>query len=205
MLALLEAKGRHALGYHGRVQVGGNSIDSYFERGPEGCRDLLRDLAASAFVCPGQPDRSRLLASADFRGPMFSVFSADELATIEEWIRGLDSEVRDEAPGAATPPLAGNYVPAQDLGDLSERSALRFGECDLAELAFHFLNIDLHPFARPYATKVAIAAAALFEKVGRMSLIGEACPAYAPRALEILSNCSGSASARPIWTMRGRS
>ncbi|HZG08664.1 MAG TPA: iron-containing redox enzyme family protein [Allosphingosinicella sp.] len=185
MLALIEAKARFATGYHGRVEIGGTSLDSYFERGLEGWRDLLSALAASDFVCPARPEWSRLLTSATrIRGRMFGVFTADEITTIENWIRAT-ADGRSAEPSAAAPlPLAGTYTPPQHPQSFEQAAAARFGDSDLAELSYYFLNADLHPLARAHARKVATAYARLFARLGTMA--APDCPVYSFDALDDL-------------------
>jgi hypothetical protein len=92
MLALLESKRAHARGYHRGVQLGNESLAALFEARAE---DLLAQLASSGYVVPGRPGESVLLAkSVRFGGPMFGVFTEDELQVIEEWIAALPVQQR---------------------------------------------------------------------------------------------------------------
>jgi hypothetical protein len=63
MARLIQRKAPVAMGYHGRVQADGRSLDTLFAQAQGDPRVLLGWLATSAHVVPGQPERSRLIAA----------------------------------------------------------------------------------------------------------------------------------------------
>lgn len=183
MLRLLERKGRFAVGYHKDIRLNGVSIDDFLGRGEEGCRALMEALAASRYVRRGEPGRSRLLnVSISLRGPMFEVFSAEEVTIIEDWIVSLDGTGSQSEP-VVMPELAGLYEPAQDASDMAIKSEERFARCDVAELAFYFANADIYPIVRPYSAKVAARVAAALRAVSRASVPETA---FSPYSLPII-------------------
>ncbi|MEU3711143.1 iron-containing redox enzyme family protein [Streptomyces catenulae] len=98
---------RHA---HGTATVDGTLLDHYFDRSPEAGGDLLRALADSKWIKPGEPDRSPFLTVLTPRhAPMGKIFSAEDLALVRRWITGLtgpgDGPVI--APLAVTVPVTG--------------------------------------------------------------------------------------------------
>lgn len=188
MLRMLQNKSKFAIGYHKRVRVGGVPLDDYFSRGEAGCKDLMTALAKSRFIAPGKPHESRLLTSSvSLRGPMFEVFSAEEKDVIAQWVRGLEAgEATDQSkPVPPMPDLVGHYVPPQDASDFAAKSAARFGDCDVAELAFYFSNADLHPIIRPHSATIAGRVAAALTEVCSASLPDQSCPPY---SLDTLQN-----------------
>ena len=71
---------------HANRKLGVNRINDWFDD-PDG---FIDELAHSAFVVPGNPEASRLLAYlTTFQGPMYEVFSPDDLALWRDWIMWL--------------------------------------------------------------------------------------------------------------------
>ncbi|MFO0579335.1 MAG: iron-containing redox enzyme family protein [Polyangia bacterium] len=103
MIELVESKARHGFGYHRQLALGGRRFDEWLD--PQGAqrpdaRGFLRELARSRWVVPGQPDRSPLTQRAvAFGGPMFGVFTDDELAVMRAWITALGSLPEGESEG----------------------------------------------------------------------------------------------------------
>ncbi|WP_437592237.1 iron-containing redox enzyme family protein [Sorangium sp. So ce1000] len=90
MLALVEAKARHAFRFHGRVQIDGQALDDALDPARLDARRVLLRLARSPWIVPGKPDESPLVTrSVQFGGPMFGVFTAAEVDVMRAWIRAL--------------------------------------------------------------------------------------------------------------------
>ena len=88
MVELVRRKGLHAVGYHGRLKLAGQAFDERIVSDPEG---FVNDLAGSRWVRPGEPERSPLLTQLlAFGGPMFRIFSDQEVETMRVWIRTLE-------------------------------------------------------------------------------------------------------------------
>ena len=90
MIDVLCRKAPHAYGYHGNKRIGEDLIDAQFAPENFNPSALLDKLAASRFVAPGEPEKSRFVNSlVGFGGPMLAVFSDEELETARNWIRTL--------------------------------------------------------------------------------------------------------------------
>ncbi|MHB8492241.1 MAG: LodA/GoxA family CTQ-dependent oxidase, partial [Solirubrobacteraceae bacterium] len=85
MLAMIERKRRYAAFNHRGAMLGNSRIDDWFDD-PEG---LLDALAASPLVVAGRPEESPMLTRFKSSGPMFGVFTPDELLLWQDWIRSL--------------------------------------------------------------------------------------------------------------------
>jgi hypothetical protein len=133
MIELVQAKARHGFGYHRQLALGGRRFDEWFDtRGSQrpDARGFLRELARSRWVVPGQPERSPLVQRAvAFGGPMFGVFTEDELAVMRAWITALgspDPSQREDAPAAQIPTSPTiQTAPPQDVPPVPARSAAR--------------------------------------------------------------------------------
>jgi len=82
---LLRAKAYYARGYHGQTSVGGKTLDAWFAGEPFDAEGFLGAFAASAYVSGPSGGRpfDRLTG---FGGPMFGIFSREELALISAWL-----------------------------------------------------------------------------------------------------------------------
>lgn len=107
MVDLIRRKSRFAAGYHGRLKLGDRPFDEYVTQDPE---HFVRDLARSRWIVPGRPDRSLLLTRLiAFGGPMFRVFSDQEIGVIRAWVESLGAGTRVE-------PVSAVRCPAASLG-----------------------------------------------------------------------------------------
>jgi hypothetical protein len=92
MIELLRYKAREGAVYHQRYELAGRPLNEWFELASDGgdFAPLLRELAASKLVRPGDPDRSPLVRSlVGDHGPMFRIFTPEDLAVIRRWIGSL--------------------------------------------------------------------------------------------------------------------
>lgn len=105
MLSLIARKQPFAQLNHGNDNLpkfAGNRLNDWFEE-PQGLLDLL---AASNYVVPGDPDASYLLNDrTTYRGPMYKVFSPDELKLWADWIRWLAKTYVSDAAIPSDPAL----------------------------------------------------------------------------------------------------
>jgi hypothetical protein len=85
---------------HGTKQLGPNRINNWFAD-PRG---FMQELVGSAYIVPGDPANSPFFELLRHTGPMFRVFSEEEIGLWEDWARSL-----------ATP---GGGTPETDLGRL---------------------------------------------------------------------------------------
>ncbi|MFJ6657093.1 iron-containing redox enzyme family protein [Streptomyces sp. NPDC091377] len=87
---LLFSRARQAAVYHGRFRLAGRPLAEWFADIEAGPGDFLDALAASPLVRPGDPDRSPLVKGLiSETGPMFRVFTDEEVAAIRRWILRL--------------------------------------------------------------------------------------------------------------------
>lgn len=101
MVELLRFKAREGAVYHQGYELAGKPLNRWFELAAEGgdFAPLLSALAASRLVRPGQPERSPLVNGlVGEHGPMFRIFTPEDLAVIRRWIASLP------APADAAPP-----------------------------------------------------------------------------------------------------
>ncbi|TDV01996.1 iron-containing redox enzyme family protein [Paraburkholderia caballeronis] len=90
MVDLIRRKSRFAAGYHGSLKLADRSFDDYVTQDPE---RFVRDLARSRWIVPGKPSESLLLTRlVAFGGPMFRVFSEQEIGVIRAWVASLDAD-----------------------------------------------------------------------------------------------------------------
>ncbi|MEO6702238.1 MAG: iron-containing redox enzyme family protein [Jatrophihabitantaceae bacterium] len=94
MAELMKLRAREGSVYHRRVMLAGRPLADWLAD----CRDepqaFLDALARSGLIAPGDSDSSALVTNlVSERGPMFRVFSPDDLTVIRRWI--------DALPGAA--------------------------------------------------------------------------------------------------------
>jgi L-Lysine epsilon oxidase N-terminal/Iron-containing redox enzyme len=120
MIELLRARSSTAVQSHRRVRW----LTEAFKAGPEAVMQALLD---HGFVDVENPRASRLFEKTKFDGPMFRVFSDEELETIVDWIGTMRADGR-----AAVHPKPGEAAP--DVGVTVGRAsaepqpALSFGE-----------------------------------------------------------------------------
>lgn len=140
---LLRRKAPYACGFHQRVRLaqtaGTQTLDDWFGRVPFDADAFALALAASPWVEPGAPDRSRLLTQAlAFGGTMFGVFTTAEVAVLREWIGALKDQPTPppETPRETRPP--GSTEVTQDYVSLSRRP----NRGDLRQLYHQLVNLD---------------------------------------------------------------
>ncbi len=91
MVRLVKNKSKYAVGYHQRLKLSKHHFDDLIVKDPE---LFVKYLARSPWVKPGHPEKSMLLGTLiDFEGPMFRIFSEDELGVIHRWIASLSPDL----------------------------------------------------------------------------------------------------------------
>jgi hypothetical protein len=103
LAGILEAKRSQAIGYHGRVELRGRSLDQWLAESADDPGPLLDALRASPYVDRACPAQSRWLRAMDFGGPMFGVFEAEERRACLEWIES-----------SAAAPVGAGFSPRPD-------------------------------------------------------------------------------------------
>ncbi|MBS0265140.1 MAG: iron-containing redox enzyme family protein [Planctomycetes bacterium] len=163
MLELISRKARHAFGYHQESLLEGRSIDDWMNPEHLDAPKFLDALARSRFVTPGNAKGSYFFKRlVEFRGPMFRIFSPDELQVITEWIDGLPAEQPQATPAdgpvhqvpavpwdAGVPGRSPEYRAAQQANDAD--CIKRYSRMPLGDVYYYLLNIEQFPDVRPFA------------------------------------------------------
>ncbi|MFC9943875.1 iron-containing redox enzyme family protein [Streptomyces pratensis] len=106
MAELLRARAREGAVYHHRYPLAGRTISAWLTECRHDPTGFLKALAASDLVRPGHSDGSRLVNALILqRGPMFRVFSPQDLAVIRRWIDSLPTEGSGACAGPPAPPV----------------------------------------------------------------------------------------------------
>ncbi|MBM7775508.1 hypothetical protein JOD54_005712 [Actinokineospora baliensis] len=107
MAELLRARAREGAVYHRGFEMEGRSLAEWLSLARHDPGPLMRVLARSRLVRPGDATRSPLVTGMiGPRGPMFRVFSAEDVAVIRRWIDSLGGPEPDLELGAEQPPSA---------------------------------------------------------------------------------------------------
>ncbi len=148
MLQLLEKFGSSPCGYHKKGSLSGKPLDHWFEPDQFDSHQLLQALAQSPYIKPGQPQRSRLinqLTAPD--GPMFRIFTAADLAVMQQWITSLPAQSTAALNAACPHARQHTTVTAPACAPASGNVA----EPDLRQLYHQLLHPEQFAAARPVA------------------------------------------------------
>jgi hypothetical protein len=85
LVDLITRKAPYAAQNHDRKNLGDTRLNDWF-LDPAG---LLRELQDSGLIVPGDPDRSPFFEKTTYTGPMYKVFSDEELELWRQWTRSL--------------------------------------------------------------------------------------------------------------------
>jgi hypothetical protein len=111
MAELMRLRAREASVYHGQVMLEDRPLAAWLRDCRDDPRPFLDVLARSRWVKPGSSATSPLVnGMIGERGPMFRIFSADDLTVIRRWIDGLTSS--GPATGTVAAPPAAVTDPA---------------------------------------------------------------------------------------------
>lgn len=123
MIDLVKSKAPYASEVHGAISIGGINLNRLFERPKE----LLDKLLEGGFFDLSNPRNSRFFELLKFEGPMYKVFTENDVEVIMNWLESLRPEKKDclePLPDKTTP---GNSAQAviqliNDLAPLGRRS-----------------------------------------------------------------------------------
>ena len=149
MVSMVKRKGKFAVGYHHKLKLDNQPFDSLIVSDADA---FVNALAGSRWIVPGRPQSSLLLVKLiQFGGPMFRIFSDDEVAVIEEWVSSLEV-VKSTMPAAPSPGLTPMLFPAP--ANRTPRS--RAGST--ARVLYHqLLNLESYPQAHEDALDYTLA------------------------------------------------
>ncbi len=167
MIELIARKSRHAYGYHSHALMDGRSLDDWMNPDQLDPEQFVRAFARSPYIKPGDSAGSlffrQLIA---FRGPMFRIFSPEELRVIARWIDDLPQH--PEPVISSSPPPPAPHSPLEygsvstdaasvrpTANTLESDSIARYSSKPLGELYYHLLNIEFYPDIRPFAKHFA--------------------------------------------------
>jgi L-Lysine epsilon oxidase N-terminal/L-lysine epsilon oxidase C-terminal domain/Iron-containing redox enzyme len=88
MVAMIQRKAPYARLNHDNKKLGANLINDWFDD-PRG---LLKELVDSGMIVKGDPDNSPFFNLLGFNGPMYKVFTEDEIKLWEDWVRSDEGE-----------------------------------------------------------------------------------------------------------------
>lgn len=139
MLNLLKRKATAAQGHHGRITLGGRSLDDWFQQLSTNGEAFLTALRQSPYVDSDRPEQSRLLSLFNFEGPMFGILEPAEVEVVRNWLAG----------GALSQPDIA--APVHDrpseivLEDKRSVAAPRFNRLSNRRLFYHLINAERYP------------------------------------------------------------
>ena len=141
---LVAARQAHAIGYHGRVRLGGRSLDEWMRTStdPDDWLDKLKDSPWSDTACP---QGSRLLRAMQFGGPMFGVFSTTEQQQWQRWMQSDETTI-----DWPTPPTSQSSLPPPGAVLRQRSDAITSGTPTARRLYHALLQVDT-PLAVPRA------------------------------------------------------
>jgi len=109
MSRLIQTKWPEAKGYHHKVMLQGDSLDSLIATHQEDLTPVLNRLRQSHFVDAACPVKSQLIQATHFGGPMFGVFQTKELALMEAWISDPNGSTLDDPCSSALTSTASSF------------------------------------------------------------------------------------------------
>ncbi|XYI03786.1 LodA/GoxA family CTQ-dependent oxidase [Sorangium sp. So ce1128] len=90
VIAIIEQKRPYANRNHGTKRLGPNLLNDWFDD-PSG---LLGELRRSGMIVDGEPELSPFFQLTSFEGPMYKVFTDEQLEVWKDWTRALGGEER---------------------------------------------------------------------------------------------------------------
>jgi hypothetical protein len=101
MAELLRGRAREGSAYHQHFDLAGKPLSAWLEESRIDPSGLLAALSGSKLIKPGRAAASSLVNGlVSERGPMFRVFSPEDLEVVRRWIDGLSAPARTAPPPA---------------------------------------------------------------------------------------------------------
>lgn len=129
MVELIRLRSREGSVYHRDVVLEGRPLAAWLKDCPEDPRPFLAVLARSGLIVPGSAETSPLVRDlVAENGPMFRVFSPEDLLIIRRWIDSLELGAAELAAASSSVPAPARPQPAapgpaRRLADLLAASA----------------------------------------------------------------------------------
>lgn len=99
MVEVVRRKAPYARYNHGVKTLNGIRVNDWFKN-PE---QFVAALAKSSWIDSDNPEESPFLKLLSFEGPMYKVFTPDEIELVKSWIRSLKATPPGPAPSPTTP------------------------------------------------------------------------------------------------------
>ena len=132
-----------AIGHHQRIQLSGQTLDSWFAGMPENNQAFLQALTESDYVNTRNPSESRLLKLFDFNGPMYGVFDQAEIQVLQNW---LNDSLSDKVSSIVTEPEKSVNLPSPSKRLIKEKD---YSKLNNKHLYYYLVNADLFPDLLP--------------------------------------------------------
>lgn len=151
MEQLVRERAREGAVYHHGYAIGGGTLSQLLERAKTDPDVLLDELAQTRLVKPGNAGRSALVNGLiGPKGPMFRVFSGDDVEIISNWIDWLgDADAAPALPSVAQAPA----VPDLDALQAGETADEGVTPNDIREAFFVLQGRALAPATRSFAVR----------------------------------------------------
>lgn len=149
MEQLLQERAREGAVYHQEFLLGGHSLSELLDRAKTDPSPLLKELASSRVIKPGDASRSALVKGLiGPRGPMFRVFSSEDVQIISRWIESLP-DLQDAS--TPQPPVAIPKPPEMTHFDTVTDEEQGVAPRDIREAYFVLQGRALAPETRKFA------------------------------------------------------
>lgn len=157
LLNMLQQKAPFALGHHGKVQLQGRSLDSWFAETPIDGEQLLSALKQSAYINSEQPNASPLFKLFEPNGPMFGVFDDQERQLFENWLLAEHNAASSLISAQKSADLLGRESKIQNTESFSVIKSIAlpiaehggeeilYDRLSNRELYYYLLNAELYP------------------------------------------------------------
>lgn len=148
VVKLLHKIGTKAYGQHSKGCLAGKKLDDWFNRNHFNSAKFLSEFKKSKYIKAGSPEKSTFIKYLTApHGPMFRVFSDDDLSLISSWISQLDCN-RDEdhdLEHRVNSHKQKNQLQARLVSKENNVDLRGIEKHSLRDLYYQLLNIDLYP------------------------------------------------------------
>lgn len=139
VVELIQKNAQAAMGHHQKIQLAGQSLDSWFAGLPENTNEFIEALKQSKYIDRETPENSLILKLFDFNGPMFGVLEKTELADLSHWLKANLNE-KPELNSVET-----EKSKAVNLTLKKQFSENNYAKLNNRELYYYLINVDLYP------------------------------------------------------------
>ncbi len=154
----------NAIGHHGKIRLGGKTIDEWFKEKPFKSANFLATLLHTPYVDRAKPEASKLLQLFEFNGPMFGVLDENGKTNVKNWLLselnpGLSQAKKNKTVSykvglktiASTPALKNHVFSTQVEADNQTQES--YANLGTKELYYFLVNHDCYPDVLPVAKR----------------------------------------------------